>query len=114
MKFLERFTAVGLLLRCLATLRQIARAQERLAAAAEAELKIAALRANIKPSQLAAAFADAEKDEPVELLTQTEKEIADLYRAEVEARERGVEIPEGTDPLEFLRPEEKDDPFLER
>lgn len=114
MKLLDRFTALGLLYRLVATLRQAARALERLAAAQEALVKMEALRAGVKPSRLQEAFAEAEKDEKVVLLTQTEEQLAHLYRLEKEAEARGTPIPEDADVSEFLYPEEKGDPFLER
>jgi hypothetical protein len=110
-RLLENLTVASLLVRCLATLRDIARSQKRLASAAERALAIDALARGIKPSQLEDALRDAEKDEPVELLTQSEGELAEIARVYRDAEARGVRIPEGEDPLGWLKPEEKEDPF---
>lgn len=98
MKLLESLTTVGLLRRLLATLRSIDRSQRRLAQAAEDQLAIECLRAGIKPSKLREALADAEAaDGKVELLTQSEEELATLERLRSEAEARGVRVREEDD-----------------
>lgn len=109
MKLLENLTTAGLLVRLLATLRSIDRAQRRLADAAEQQLAIECLRAGIKPSKLREALADAESaDAQVELLTQSEGELARLERLRAEAEARGVRVRDEDD-LQWLGRElEKD------
>jgi hypothetical protein len=93
-KLTEKFTVAGLLLRCLATLRQIAKAQDRIALASEQRVRIMAARAGVKPSKLADYLRDIEKEPEgeTELLTQNDEELQRLYLQELEAAARGVGV----------------------
>lgn len=94
MKLTDRFTLVGLLLRTLATLRRVALALERIAAAEEQRVRITAARAGVKPSKIASYLEDIEKEPEgaVELMTQTDEELQRLYLQELEAAARGTNV----------------------
>ena len=114
MKLADRFTFLGLLYRLLVLLRQLVRAQERLASAAETQLQIEALRHGVRPSRLQSTIADLEKDQEgeMQLLTQKDEEFAQMEELEIEAQRRGARVPEDVDLAEFLYPgQERGGPF---
>lgn len=102
MNLKERFTLLGVAMRLLATLRQLTRAQERIAKTGELALKLELLARNATIEQLEAAEVDQGEGQ-AEVMSQSPEELFLIKQIQEEAERRGIKLDERDDPIEIFQ-----------